>query len=161
MTISCVLVLAIVWILLTVFRKPKPIEELLNEVELNLAARLYPFIELRGPARFMDDDELWKAIGGINGIFLIHKESRVFVSLAIKIAKAYPEDAKNFAEEILCSAVYLRLTTWACLVEFMLRRIMPRLPRIQARSAAKLYCDIAMTIETVLSVCEPGLSVRI
>ena len=144
LAVSAVIVGATAWVLIASMRKPIEIDEMVNQVEATLANRLYPFMELKH--HNWEDDDLWWAIGGTKGVHEMRGIAGLWMMIAIVLRHKYPKEAK----EMFCSALYLWILTWSCLWENQIKRFAP-LPRVRARSCARLYCDISATLEVVMS----------
>jgi hypothetical protein len=139
-------------------RRRRTISQLVSKLELSRSNRLYPFVEGVNSSVSWDDDALWQAIGGREGIWKIHRECGFLMEIS-RNAKEIEPGCCTLAQDIFIKAFYLRgIMTWLALAEDFGHRSIPSIPRIHARSYARLYCDIASSLDTVLEVC--GLTIH-
>jgi hypothetical protein len=153
--------MAMVWIGMAWSRRPRKVSELMGRIERDRVEKLCPFVEFANESKAHDDAALWNTMGGVRGVLQIHRETGVLLSIAIRVRKRYPEDVSYAARQMFWTAMSLRLTSWACLLEAIVADIVPDLPRAQARSCAYLYCDLANSLEVVLAICEIPADARI
>ena len=146
---------SLLWTVAQSLRRPRSVDDLVKQIEKSLAGRLHPFVAVQDYSAAFNDKYLLQAIGGTRGILQIYREAGILASVAIRIGKQHPEDARQDAQRLFYTSVYLRVTVAACLVEAALAIPAPWLPRIQARGCARLYCEIAESIDAMLSTWEP------
>lgn len=139
------------WLYKVTRRKPRNAEELINPVS-QLARNLYPFIEPRDDSKDWSDESLWKIMGGVSGLREMHRDAGTLMTLVLQISEDSAGQLGVTCDEIVCECIYLRLQTWGALAENAAKRTIPCLPRIQARSCARLYCDIASSFDVLLSL---------
>jgi len=140
----------VIWMLLSIFRHPRDLSELLKRIEPARADRLCTFVETRITTIDYQGSDLWSALGGLKGLREIHRECSILLMLAIQFAHQYPHEAKtDELEGLFMKCIYLRPLVWMCLCEELARRQFICLPRMQAYALAKLYCDIFDTIEAI------------
>jgi hypothetical protein len=143
---------ASVWIARTVVRRECSIPELIAQLESSRADRLYPFVEGKDFASGWDDDALWAAIGGMDGIWKMRHDSGILITVS-RYIKQTDETCEEAATELFLKACYLQwLMSVLCVVEEMAKIHIPSIPRIQARSCARLYCDLMASLDTVMSI---------
>jgi hypothetical protein len=146
-------VVAISWIVRMTSRRHRTISQLVAQLESSRADRLYPFVEGLDCSASWNDDALWAAIGGREGLWKIRHECGLFMTIARNARQAEPS-CGEMAQDIFIKAFYLRgLMTWLCVAEDFARLNLPSIPRIHARSYARLYCDMAASLATVLEIC--------
>lgn len=148
---SALIVGSLAWIATVQVRKSEGIEQLAQRINPAFADRLYPFVEHTGPSKYNDEDALWRAIGGVRGVWEIHKQAGMIATLAIRLAKQNTA-AQTIAEEILVASFCLRLITPICLLEAYAHRYAPKWPRIEAWAFARLYCDLKLSLDAALTM---------
>lgn len=141
------------WFISRAFRKPRNISDLRKRIDVNRADNLFPFLDTMAFNR--DDEGLWSAMGQLPGLCKMCRDAGLVLSLAARIRETEP-DCEKAAHSILCQAIYLRGAALLCLLEAYLHHYMP-IPRLMARCCAYLYCDIAVNLEIVLSICDEGV----
>ena len=149
----------VLWIVYFVLRRPRPIAQLVEKVRTSRCTQLFPFVEGCDLDRQWDDDALWAALGGASGLWSMFRECGSLIAIA-QALNAYPQ-CRDSAEEILSKTFYLYAEVLMCLFENRMRKALPWTPRLQARSCARLYCDIATSLEAVLQICDPTVTVTI
>jgi len=144
------LAVASVWVARSTYQDHGTADQLENTVDTRQADPLYRFVEARDFTGSWDDDELWKALGGVDGIRRMREDSKRARRLARQVKQT--SDCQELSKEVELKAFYLSVMTRVCQVEHALKTRIPSLPRIQARSCARLYCDLMASLETVTSL---------
>jgi hypothetical protein len=163
MTISEVVIplslgsLSILWLATTPLRRPRKLEDLLAEVNTDLADRLLLILQTQSFGR---EQHLQDAIGGWKGILEIHKQAGYIASIAHLLANGPVENAPEL-EEIVLSSIYLRFITPFCLLELVFREIFSlvirststhlSIPRVTSWGYARLYCDMVGSMAAALA----------
>jgi hypothetical protein len=132
-------------LVIAIYSRRRSNDNLLKAVNPELAARLMPYAGIPESPVFLDKEELWKAIGGIRGVWGICRAAGAIATLAARIAEAHPE-ARSAATETLVSASYLRVVAMICLAEAAICNALPMLPRMLAWTLARHYCDLVSTL---------------
>lgn len=151
--------IAIFWISYRFLEEPKSIAELITRIDLSRADRLFPFVEGRDVEHAWDDDLFMAGLGGLRGLDEMSSECLTVTAIATELRKHHP-GFKTDAGDLRRLAKYLQWQIFAALLEDKRIRRQPALPRIQARSCARLYCDLATTLEIVTQKCQPTAAVK-
>ena len=150
--VALISIVAIVWIARMTSRRRRTIPQLVSQVEWSRSDRLYPFVAGYNLSSSWDDDALWAAIGGREGLWKIRQECGLLMTIAQHVKNEEPA-CIQLSQDIFIKAFYLRgIMTWLCLAEEFARMNIPSIPRIHARSYARLYCDMAGSLHTVLEI---------
>lgn len=139
------------WVVRVFLHRRVPLHELYESIEATRAVRLYPFVEVGIGFVDHDDNQLWRAMGHFSGLRNIFWEAGILFSVGLALAVECPLEAKDACREIIWSSIYLRIMALACILEALTIQMIPALPRIQARSVARLYCNIATGIDVLIS----------
>ena len=151
--VAAVLLLASAWACWVMLRKkPKSVSEAIDHANTVYARVLTPFVELRNTAG-VDDEKMWNAIDRYRGLWAIYREAGIFVNAGISIGLNLPEERQDFATPIVVDALYLRGQLFLCLIEALVKSALPCLPRVQLRGMARLYCEIAVSLDVARSIC--------
>jgi hypothetical protein len=141
-------------------RRPKKMADLVLKLDTSMVGRLFPFVDPIDPL-VLDSkwygEAVWAALGGARGLLRLRKGCSVAISMARLL-----EDQQGFAAE----AAEFRSLAWSlnweilgALLENLKCQLHPAERRIQGRNCAVLYCEIAATLEVVLSICEPTVPI--
>jgi hypothetical protein len=122
--------------------------ELTGQIDLARADRLFPFVEGTDLDHAWDDDKFWQAIGGPRGLDEMSQAARIFTAISLELGKHQPE-LKPEANYLRMMARYLHWQIVAAVIEDRRIRSNPQVPRVQARTCARLYCDMASTLDTI------------
>lgn len=149
--VSLVLIATLGWAAYIVLRRRRSIPQLVEQLEISRADRLYPFVEGYDYSASWNDNALWAAIGGTGGIWEMRRDCGILMTIARNVKKTTPA-CEEIAQNMFVKAFYLRsVMTWLCVAESLVIIRLPSFPRIHARSYARLYCDMAASLDTVLS----------
>jgi len=141
--------LAVIGIRLTSrFSTHATIGELTRQLDLSWADKLFPFVEGGDLDHAWDDDKFWQAIGGPRGLNEMSRSARIFTAIGIELGKHQPE-LKPEADYLRMMARYLHWQILAAEIEDRRIRSNPQVPRVQARTCARLYCDLSSTLDTI------------
>lgn len=155
---ASMVVVAVVWMVTTRFRARIPLFELFDSIEAILPQRLYPFVEVGRGFVEHSDSQLWSALGGFRGLRRIHWQAGVLLSVGIALRRQCDPPSVAACNEIIWASLYLRFMVWACMLESLSVQLVPAIPRIQARSVARLYCNVVTGIEVLIpDDLQPGL----
>jgi len=147
------LIACIVWLVSSRRRAPLGIEALLQRAHPELADALSPFVA-PDPARsyrYLDQEELWRTIGGPKGVREMADAASSVATITRQYAIQRPDLAPKL-EAVFIATVYLRILCPFCLFEGVLHRNLPSLPRSFAWAYARLFCDIANSLEAAMTM---------
>jgi hypothetical protein len=121
-----------------------------RKIERDLEHRLRPYAGTP-QARYMDKDELWKAIRGVRGVLVLYWAAGAIATLASREAAKNPArlDAARMiffdALELRCIAVFALLEAVACVMS-------PHFPRALAATLVRLYCDLGCKLDALEAI---------
>ena len=124
------------------YRRSKPDRALYMESRPDLFHRLLPH------AYNVDQDALIQAIGGIRGLFSIYSACGAIATLVARNARA-DGSGNQLAEEAFVYAMCARFLTLFAIGEAVLRHTLPVWPPVFTTSLAKVYVDMACTLEAM------------
>lgn len=149
------IILALTWMATCSKRAPEKASELLKKANTDLADQIYPLISPGGRSRFYQDNELWEAMNKERGLIKIWRSAGAIASVASYLALECPECEPEL-RKVRFNAIYLRVLVPICLAEAAICTRCPRFPRIIAWGIARLYCDIASSIDVGLTIDSVG-----
>jgi hypothetical protein len=152
---SAAIILALTWLATCNKRAPKKTSDLLKNANTDLADQIYPLISPGGRSRFYQDNELWEAMNKERGLVKIWRSAGAIASAASYLALECPECEPEL-RKVRINSMYLRVLVPLCLIEAVICTRCPRFPRIIAWGIARLYCDIASSIDVGLTIDSVG-----
>ncbi len=101
------------------------------------------------------DETLWKALRGINGLRALWVNASLIVSAARIFADEVPEASSEEYRELRGQGYILRISVAMAVAEAALHLIFHRFPRVYARYAVETYLDMTVTLGVVCGFHRP------
>jgi hypothetical protein len=119
---------------------------------------LLPYVaeDESSPAR---DDQLWRAIGGMRGLFQLPRDA--FALLALCASLDYTTKDPEEYQINLKRVETIAMSTLLAACEAMFRRLVPWMPRPYLRLIAAEYWRMCLSLQTLVSVHSPEMIERV
>lgn len=148
------------WLVTFRHRSPRRASELLLDAKVEIANSIYPMVSNGRCSRIYTDSDLWDAVGGVGGLIKIGRSAGSLATVARYFALECPECAPDL-RAAWWDSVCVRFMVPLCLIEACLCRAFPLWRRPLSWGIARLYCDMASSVEIILSTYNAIPSARI
>lgn len=117
--------------------------QLIERARPDLAERLMPF------SCYMDRDELWAAIGGMDGLVAIYHACGAVATLVARHVRSKDAGAKPIEEQVFIAALCARFLALLAIGEAVFRKMLPIWPPVFAASLVQLFCSMTATLNAL------------
>lgn len=147
---ASLIVAGFTWIVKAAFTRPRTIPELVDMIDIDLAKRLYAFVEDHSETP-PTDRQFWEAVGGFSGIPHLLWQGRLLMKIVIELRKIHPDLFEWEAKQLSGTTSCLFLAILGCLRESLNIHFYPKWRSARTRICATTFCNLSADVEVILS----------